>query len=108
MRPLKNSRHPSPRPTRNLIGCLFVVPQIPLGLVLGFLLLELVFRLNSTLLLRNMALLAPIDPPVTTLDYDIHYSDGDDILHNRALIQPIAPGKDALEAKVHFQTDEFG
>jgi len=54
-----------------------VLPQIPLGLILGFLLLEVVLRLNTSFLLKGIAPPAAMDAAVLTLDYDVRYSDGD-------------------------------
>lgn len=82
--------------------------QLALGLGLGVALLEAILQANPSLLLRGMAVPAPIDPPLTVEVYDVHYSDADEIFWRPDLIKPIPPEADRLEAHVTFATDEFG
>lgn len=79
-----------------------------LGLGLGWLGLEITLQLNPQLLVRGIAAPAPLDWPLTARDYDVRYSDADEIFWRPDLIRPIPPEADALEARVHFATDEFG
>ena len=73
------------------------------GLALGLLLLEAIFRANPTILLRGMALPAPLDLPLTSQTYTVRYSDADAIYWRADLIRPIAPEQDAVEAVVRFR-----
>ncbi|MDR3574991.1 MAG: hypothetical protein P4L50_14115 [Anaerolineaceae bacterium] len=82
--------------------------NLTLGVLLGFLLLEGVLRSNSQLLLRGMALPAPIDAPISNRQYDVYYSDADEIFWRPDLFHPIPAGQNKLEAHVDYQTDEFG
>jgi len=82
--------------------------NLTLGVILGLLLLEGILHSNSQLLLRGMALPAPIDAPITSRDYDVHYSDADEIFWRPDLFRPIPVDQNQLEAHVHYQTDEFG
>ena len=70
--------------------------------------LECLLRANPGLLIRGVSPPAPIDPPLITRTYDVHYSDGDQILWRPDLVRPISPEQDLLEAHVTFTTDEFG
>ncbi len=78
------------------------------GVILGLLLLEAILRVNPRLLVRGMALPAPIDPPLTVQEYDVRYSDADAFFWRPDLIRPIPAGADSLEAHVRLQTDELG
>ncbi|MEW5868013.1 MAG: hypothetical protein AB1894_01965 [Chloroflexota bacterium] len=78
------------------------------GLALGLVLLETSLHLNPRLLLRGMAVPAPVYTPVQEQIYDVHYSDGDIFFWQPELVQPIPLTEDRLEGTVHFQTDEFG
>ncbi|MGB7540120.1 MAG: hypothetical protein WBM17_16380 [Anaerolineales bacterium] len=84
--------------------------QLVLGSVLGLLLLEFILRVNPPLLagLRGLGAPAPVDAPLTVAEYDVYYSDGDQIFWRPDLVRPIAPGEDRLEAHVRLETDEFG
>ena len=78
------------------------------GVVSGLLLLEGVLRSNPTLLQRGMALPAPVDPPLTSLTYDVRYSDADAFYWRPDLVRPVSEAEDRLEAHVTYETDEFG
>ncbi len=82
--------------------------QLLLGLALGLLLLEIVFRLNATLLLRGVPLAGAIDLPVSQHTYTVRYSDGDTIFWRPYLVRPLTADTDRVEAVVTLQTDEFG
>ncbi len=77
-----------------------------LGIVLGVLLLELVFRSNTTLLPRGMAAPLPVDAPLADREYEIHSSDADIFYWEASLVRP--PAENQLEARVRWRTDEFG
>jgi hypothetical protein len=81
-----------------------------LGSVLGLMLLECTLRVNPPLLagLRGLGAPAPVDAPLTVTEYDVHYSDGDQIFWRPDLVRPIPPGEDRLETHVRLETDEFG
>ncbi len=81
-----------------------------LGSVLGVLALEFILRVNPPLLagLRGLGAPAPVDAPLTVAEYDVHYSDGDQIFWRPDLVRPIPPGEDRIEAHVRLETDEFG
>ncbi|HMD88240.1 MAG TPA: hypothetical protein VKF38_03670 [Anaerolineaceae bacterium] len=89
----------------NLLAALF---NLTVGVLLGLLLLEAVLRSNSQLLLRGMALPAPIDPPLSNHVYDVYYSDADEIFWRPDLFRPIPANQNKLEVHVNYQTDEFG
>jgi len=78
------------------------------GGALGLLLIELMLHLNPQLLLRGMAVLAPVDPPVTTYIYDVYTSDADLFIWQSHQIRPIPDSERELEAHVTFHTDELG
>lgn len=82
--------------------------NLMLGVGLGWLGLEVTLQLNPQLLVRGIAAPAPLDWPLTTRDYEVHYSDADEIFWRPDLIRPIQPEADRLEAQVHFATDEMG
>src|SRR5262245_50752762 len=82
--------------------------NLALGVSLGLAGLELTFRTNPQLLVRGIAAPAPLDGPLTVRDYEVHYSDADEIFWRPDLIRPIPSGEDGLEAQVHFATDELG
>lgn len=82
--------------------------NLALGVALGLVLLELVLRANPGLLLHGMALLAPIDPPLTSQHFEVHYSDADLFYWIPQLIRPIPPEANNVEAEVNFVTDELG
>lgn len=79
-----------------------------LGGVIGLALIELMLHLNPQLLLRGMAALAPVDPPVTTRVYDVYTSDADLFIWQPRQIRPIPESERQLEAHVTFYTDELG
>ncbi len=79
---------------------------VVLGLTFGILLLEPVFRSNTTLLPRGIAAPLPVDPPLSDRRYDVHSSDADIFYWQADIVQP--PEEDLLEAVVHWRTDEFG
>ena len=76
------------------------------GAFLGLLLLELVFRSNTTLLPRGMAAPLPVDAPLTDRRYEIRYSDADIFYWEASIVRP--PEENQLEARVRWRTDEFG
>jgi hypothetical protein len=84
--------------------------QITLGVVLGLALLELTLQLNPPLLsgLRGLGAPAPVDAPLTVTEYDVFYSNGDQLFWRPDLVRAIPPGEDRLEAHVRLETDEFG
>lgn len=90
---------------RNLLKAIM---NLLVGVILGLIFVEVVLRVNTELLLRGMALPAPIEPPVTRMEYDVRYSDGDSFLWRPDLVRPLKPGEDRLESHAEFQTDEFG
>jgi hypothetical protein len=77
-----------------------------LGLTFGILLLEPVFRSNTTLLPRGIAAPLPVDPPLSDRWYDVRYTDADIFYWQAGIIRP--PEEDLREALVHWRTDEFG
>ena len=79
-----------------------------LGVIVGLALLEVTLRANPSLLLRGMALPAPVDPPITVKEYGLFASDADVFYWHSDIIRTIPPEKDLLEAEVRFETDEFG
>ena len=79
-----------------------------LGAAIGLAVLEGILRVNPGLLLRGMALPAPVDAPITTRDYDIYNSDADLFFWSPELVRPIAPQAKRVEVHVHYETDEFG
>ena len=83
----------------------FILALVP-GLTAGVLLLEPVFRSNTTLLPRGIAAPLPVDPPLTDRWYEVRYTDADIFYWQSGIIQP--PEEDLLEAVVHWRTDEFG
>jgi hypothetical protein len=91
-----------------LRGLLTAAIKLCLGIAVGLVLLESTLRANPALLLRGMALPAPVDPPITTQVYDVHSSEADLFFWVPELIRPISPEQDKVEAHVTFQTDEFG
>jgi hypothetical protein len=96
------------RPKLSLARASLALANLILGVGIGLFALECLLRLNPSLLIRGIAPPAPIDPPLITRTYDVHYSDGDQILWRPDLVRPIPPGQDQLEAHVTFTTDEFG
>ncbi|MBN2086350.1 MAG: hypothetical protein JW748_14115 [Anaerolineales bacterium] len=76
------------------------------GVTAGILLLEPVFRSNTTLLPRGIAAPLPVDPPLTDRWYEVRYTDADIFYWQSGIILP--PEEDLLEAVVHWRTDEFG
>jgi hypothetical protein len=86
----------------------FALAVFPLfaGAGLGFLLLELVFRSNTTLLPHGMAAPLPLDAPLTVREYDIRYENADIFYWEASLVRP--PAENQLEARVRWRTDEFG
>ncbi|MBN1535552.1 MAG: hypothetical protein JW908_02385 [Anaerolineales bacterium] len=78
------------------------------GSFVGLLVLEGILRCNPTLLQRGIALISPIDHPLTTQTYDVRYSDADVFYWRPDLIKPIAAAEDQVEAHVVYETDEFG
>jgi hypothetical protein len=91
-----------------LIFPLVAILKLALGIVCGLGLFEITLHLNPTLLPRGMAVDAPVEPPITTSFYDVHYSEADTFYWPKNRIQPIEPQRDGLEAHVRFETDEFG
>jgi hypothetical protein len=85
---------------------LFLIIQSGLGIILGLLLLEPVFRSNTTLLPRGIAAPLPVDPPLADRTYTVRYADADIFYWQASIVRP--PEKDLLEAVVHWRTDEFG
>jgi len=79
-----------------------------LGCILALLLLEGILRCNSTLLQRGIAMPVSVDPPLTVLTYDVHYSDADVFYWRPDLVHPIPESVDRLESRVTYETDEFG
>jgi hypothetical protein len=82
--------------------------KLGLGILGGLVLLEATLRANPALLLRGMALPAPVDPPIMTQTYDVRPSDADLFFWVPDLIRPIPPERDKVEAHVVFETDEYG
>lgn len=82
--------------------------QLTLGALAGLGLLELTLRAQPGLLLRGMAVSAPVDAPLTTREYDVRYSDADVFTWRPDLIRAIPAGADQVEAHVVYQTDELG
>jgi hypothetical protein len=82
-----------------------ILPSL-LGLILGLLLLEPVFRSNTTLLPRGIAAPLPVDPPLTDRWYEVRYTDADIFYWQAGIVRP--PEENSLEAVVHWRTDEFG
>jgi hypothetical protein len=95
---------------RRLSHLVFSFLHLILGSVLGLILLEFILRINPPLLegLRGLGAPAPVDAPLTVTEYDVHYSDGDQIFWRPDLVRPIAQDDDRLEAHVRLETDEFG
>lgn len=87
-----------------LIACFNII----VGITIGLGLLELILHANPALLLRGMGLPSPVDPPITTLKYDVRYSDADIFFWQSDQVKPISPEKDVVESHVTFETDEFG
>lgn len=82
--------------------------KVGLGILSGLVLLEGTLRANPALLLRGMALPAPVEPPITTQTYDVRASEADLFFWVPDLIRPISPEEDRIEAHVVYETDEFG
>lgn len=82
--------------------------KLSLGILAGLTLLEVTLRANPALLLRGMALPAPVDPPIQTQVYDVRSSDADLFFWVPDLIRPIPPEADKVEAHVRYETDEYG
>ncbi|MCB9134161.1 MAG: hypothetical protein H6636_01965 [Anaerolineales bacterium] len=82
--------------------------RLTLGVILGGVLLEGVLHVNTSLLLRGMAVPAPVDAPLTESEYDVFTSDADLFYWHADLIHPIPEQEDEFEAHVRFETDEFG
>ena len=78
------------------------------GLLLSLLLLEGLLRLNPRLLVRGMAADEPVDKPLEVQEYDVRYSDADELYWRPELITAIKPGEDKIETHVRLETDEFG
>lgn len=76
------------------------------GLLLGILVLEAVFRSNTTLLPHGIAAPLPVDPPLTDRWYEVRYADADIFYWQAQIVRP--PAEDQLEALVHWRTDAFG
>jgi len=76
------------------------------GLLLGILVLEAVFRSNTTLLPHGIAAPLPVDPPLTDRWYEVRYADADIFYWQAEIVRP--PAEDQLEALVHWRTDAFG
>jgi hypothetical protein len=85
---------------------ILVAVSLLLGTSLGVLLLESIFRSNTTLLPRGMAAPLPVDAPLADREYEIHYADADIFYWEASLVRP--PGENGLEARVRWRTDEFG
>jgi hypothetical protein len=81
-----------------------------LGFAVGLGLLEIILRANPPLLsgLRGLGAPAPLDPPLTVLQYDVFYSDGDQRFWRPDLVRPVPPGDNRLESHVRLETDELG
>ena len=60
-----------------------------LGVGLAWLGLEITLQLNPQLLVRGIAAPGPLDWPLTSRDYAVHYSDADEIFWRPDLIRPI-------------------
>lgn len=84
------------------------VGYLLLGLGLGVVALEVVLRVNPTLLPKGVSPIAALDPPLVTQTYDVYYSDGDSFLWNPELIRPLTAQDNKVQAHVVFQTDELG
>jgi hypothetical protein len=82
--------------------------KLSLGILAGLLVLELTLRANPALLLRGMALPAPVDPPIMTQTYEVRSSEADLFFWVPDLIRPVRPEDDKIEAHVVYATDEFG
>lgn len=82
--------------------------KLSLGILACLGLFEATLQANPALLLRGMALPAPVDPPIMTQVYDVRSSDADLFFWVPDLIRPIPPETDRVEAHVVFETDEFG
>jgi hypothetical protein len=80
--------------------------SLVLGAGLGAVLLESVFRSNTTLLPRGMAAPFPVDSPLTDREYDVRYADADIFYWEGSIVRPLSENK--LEARVRWRTDEFG
>lgn len=78
------------------------------GLSLAVLLLEAILRANPRLLVRGMGLDEPVDPPLTTSEFDVRVADADELYWRPDLIQPVAGAQNSLEAHVVYTTDEYG
>jgi hypothetical protein len=76
----------------------FAALHIFLGTVLAVTVFEVALRANPSLLLRGMALPAPVDPPLTRRVYDVHYSDADAFVWRPDMICPVKPEEHRLGA----------
>jgi hypothetical protein len=82
--------------------------ELLLGSLISLGVLEVIFHLNTGLLLQGMSAPAPVAQPIQEQNYKIYYSDADLFFWHHDLIKPVSEGEDRLEAQVHYQTDEFG
>jgi hypothetical protein len=84
--------------------------QLIFGTILGLILLEIILQMNPPLLagLRGLGAPAPVDAPLSSAEYDVYYSDGDQLFWRPDLVRAIPTGEDRLEARVRLETDEFG
>lgn len=89
---------------RLILALVFLIAGILLGLVA----LETVLRSNPNLLLRGMAVPAPIDPPLTSTTYEVHDSDADVFIWRPDLIRPVPDSADQVRSRVIYETDSFG
>jgi hypothetical protein len=84
------------------------IMKLALGIMSGWLLLEAILQVNAGLLLRGMAVPAPVDTPLSVSEYEVFTSDADVFYWHSDLIRPVSEEENLLEAQVRFETDEFG
>ena len=87
---------------------LLALLNLCLGLLLGLLMLEILLQNNPRLLLRGVSAPMPIDLPLTTQQYAVHYSDANVFIWRPDLVRPLHAEENRLEAQVVYQTDELG
>jgi hypothetical protein len=94
----------------SLTGVVSSLLRRVLGIAAGLILLEILLHLNPPLLsgLRGLGAPAPVDTPLTVTEYDVYYSDGDQLFWRPDLVRPVPSAEDRLEAHVRLETDEFG
>ena len=82
--------------------------QLIIGVIFGLLLFEGILHANPRLLLRGMALPAPVDSPLQEQIYDVKSSDADLFYWYPELIRPVLSEDNKIEARVNYFTDELG